>query len=133
MAVTPANVAVDLGRATPATGSADYQQWQQWISDALLLLRVGDRQHAGLGDLSLLDQDTVDYVVRRAVVDHVKRPDNATQVDIQVDDGRVSRRYESGKGRVVILDEWWDMLTPESAPDGAFSVRPSFLSDRVCW
>ena len=63
----------------------------------------------------------LDYVVREAVVSHIKRPDDATQVTIAVDDGSSSRSYQSGKGRVTILDEWWTLLGLVE-PSGAFSI-----------
>ena len=118
MAVIPETVAVALGRTAPATDSAEYAQWQMWIGDALMLIA------ARLGDPAELDQDALDYVVREAVVAQVRRPDDATSVDVAVDDGRVSRTYRSSAGRVSIRDEWWDLLSP-NPKSGAFSIRPS--------
>lgn len=118
MSVTPDDIAVALGRDTPAPGSAEYAQWDMWIADARMLIE------ARLGDLDELDQAKLDYVVREAVVAHVQRPDDATQVAVSVDDGSVSRTYRSSVGRVRILDEWWDLLSPATA-SGAFSFRPS--------
>jgi hypothetical protein len=127
MAVTPDVIAVALGRPLPATDSVSWQQWSMWIDDALFL--IGRR----LGDPTLLDQGALDYVVREAVKAMVLRPDDATQVDIAVDDARVSKRYTSGSGRVTILNEWWDLLSPASATSGAFSVRPYGAPDVVFW
>lgn len=115
MAVTTDMIAVALGRTAPASGTAEAQQWEMWISDALMLIE--DR----LGDPAALDQAKLDYVVREAVVAQVRRPDSATQVDIEVDDARSSRRYSSSTGRVTILDEWWDLLAPVEQ-GGAFVV-----------
>jgi hypothetical protein len=117
MAVTPDTIAVALGRTAPATDDPEYQQWDMWINDALMLIE------ARLGDPTLLDQAKLDYVVREAVVAHVRRPDDATQISVSVDDGSTSRTYRSGKGRVVILDEWWDLLGSDDK-SGAFSIRP---------
>ncbi len=128
MAVSPSDIAQELGQS--AVTDAQVIQWGQWITDALLLIRVGDGTHVGLGDPSALDPAVVDYVVRQAVVAHARRPDDATQVDVSVDDGRTSRMYQSGKGRVAILDEWWDMLAPAATPDEAFTIRPSYTPDR---
>lgn len=133
MAVQPADVATDLGRSAPSPGSTDYEQFLMWINEALLLLRVGDGVHAGLGDLALLDQETLDYVVRKAVVAHARRPDDATQVSVSVDDGSTARTYSTGKGLVTIPEWCWGMLSPEQANEGAFSVRPSFQPDRCAW
>lgn len=115
MAVTPENIAVALGRTAPTVGSAEYAQWTMWIADALLL--IADR----LGDVTLLNQAKLDYVVREAVVTHVRRPDDVTQVEVAVDDSRSSRTYRSSKGRVFILDEWWDLLSPNDE-SGAFTL-----------
>ena len=115
MAVSPADVAVELGRPTP-TGDT-LAQWESWIVEARYL--IGRR----LGDINALNQGDVDYVVKHAVADHIRNPDSATQVDVAVDDARVSRRYTSGAGRVTILDEWWSLLTPQGGVlGGAYSI-----------
>ena len=116
MAVTPETIAVALGRTAPAPFSAEAAQWEMWVGDALMLIedRLKDR-------FALLDQAKLNYVVREAVVAHIRKPDDAAQVDIQIDDGRISKRYESSKGRVRILDEWWDLLDPAKA-SGAFTL-----------
>ncbi|MGH3504321.1 MAG: hypothetical protein ACRDQA_25995 [Nocardioidaceae bacterium] len=128
MAVTPDDIAVALGRTAPAVGSSEFEQWSMWIDDARMLIQ------ARLGDLSGLDQDILDYVIREAVVAQVRRPDDATAVDIAVDDGRVSRTYRSSAGRVTIRDEWWDLLSPTGSKSGAFSITPSGSgSDHLPW
>lgn len=86
-----------------------------WVDDALLLIE------ARLGDPALLNQGNLDYVVREAVVAQVRRPDDATSVEIGVDDGRVAKRYTSSRGRVFIRDEWWRLLDP-AGKTGAFSI-----------
>lgn len=103
--ITPEDIKVELGRSTST--QAEDEQWQRWIDEARYL--IGKR----LGDIALLNEADVDYVVLHAVADHAKAPDNATQVDVAVDDARVSRRYSSGSGRVTILDEWWYLLDPD--------------------
>ena len=119
MAVTPANIATALGVAAPEPDSVTEKQWQMWIDDAHMLIGVRADE---LGvDVDSIDDAKVDYVVREAVVAHVKRPDDATQVTISVDDASSSRTYRSGKGRVVILDEWWTMLGLTD-PSGAFAI-----------
>lgn len=128
MAVEPEDIAVALGRTTPDTGSPEYAQWEMWIADARMLIE------ARLGDLDALDQNKLDYVVREAVVAHVRKPDDATQVEIAIDDARSSRTYSSSRGRVTILDEWWDLLSPTDSTAGAFSIRPSGCgSDHLPW
>jgi hypothetical protein len=124
MAVTPNDIAVELGRPTPT--SVESAQWGSWIEQARYL--IGKR----LGDINILDPADVDYVVLQAVAAHVRRPDDSTQVDIAIDDGRMSKRYESGAGRVTILDEWWDLLTPDGTGyAGAFTIAPAGSVDRL--
>lgn len=117
MSVTPGMLAVALGQTAPEAGSITEQQWELWIGDAEMLI---DSRRLELGALPP-EEAKLDYVVRQAVVAHIKRPDDATQVTIAVDDGSSSRSYQSGKGRVVILDEWWTLLGLAEA-SGAFSV-----------
>ena len=115
--MTPEEIAVALGRTAPATGSAEYAQWVMWIDDALLLIE------ARLGDPFDLDAAKLAYVVRESVVAQIRRPDDATQVAVSVDDGSVSRTYRSSSGRVQIRDEWWDLLDPDAGGEGkAFGI-----------
>lgn len=126
MAVTPDDIAVALGRTAPEDGSTEAQQWEMWISDALMLIAarlVGD-DTGQVESLEDLDEAKLDYVVREAVVAQVRRPDDATQVEVRVDDGSVGKTYRSSSGRVTILDIWWDLLSPSSSASGAFSIRP---------
>lgn len=116
-AVTPAMIAVALGKAAPEVGSVTDSQWLLWIGDAEMLIEA---RRIKLG-LEEPDQAKIDYVIREAVVAHIKRPDDATQVTVAVDDASTSRSYKSGKGRVTILDEWWTLLGLVE-PDGAYSV-----------
>ena len=119
MAVTPASIAVALGVAAPEAGSIQEQQWQLWIDDATMLIENRAEQ-LGIDPIDI-GEAKFDYVVREAVVSQVKKPDDATQVSITVDDATTSRSYRSGKGRVAILDEWWTLLGLTD-PSGAFSI-----------
>lgn len=136
MAVIPDDIAVALGRTTPDTDSPEYAQWEMWIGDALMLIEArlvgtGTGQVASMDDLN---QDKLDYVVREAVVSHVRKPDDATQVEIAIDDARSSRTYRSSRGRVTILDEWWDLLSPSDSSAGAFSINPyGYCSEHLPW
>lgn len=118
MPVTPANIATAMGVAAPETGSVTEAQWQMWIDDAVMLIetRAGQLEV----EVDTIDEAKLDYVVREAVVAHVRRPDDATTVTVSVDDGQSSKSYRSGKGRVSILDEWW-VLLGLTEPDGAFA------------
>lgn len=119
MAVTPEMIAVALGVAAPEPDSITEQQWELWISDATMLI---DTRAGQLGiDPVTIDEVKLDYVVRQAVVTHVKKPDDATQVTVTVDDGSTSKSYRSGRGRVEIIDEWW-LLLGLTDPSGAFSI-----------
>lgn len=121
MAVTPEDIAVELGRTVPGSGVAEYAQWELWIADALF--QIAKRPGLVFADL---DPEIVDYVVRKAVVRHVRRPDEAQTVTTAVDDANVSRTYRSASsGDVDIRDEWWAMLTPADTTTRAFSITPS--------
>jgi hypothetical protein len=43
-------------------------------------------------------------------------------VAVSIDDGSVSRSYRSSRGRVTILDEWWDILFPSQPTGKAFEI-----------
>jgi hypothetical protein len=132
MAVTPANIATALGVAAPEPDSIQDQQWQLWIDDATMLI---ENRAAQLDiDPISIGEAKFDYVVREAVVSQVKKPDDATQVTVQVDDGMTSKAYRSGKGRVTILDEWWTLLGLTD-PSGAFGIDmvPVSGSNHVPW
>lgn len=113
MTVSTDDIAIALGRE--AKDVNELAQWGMWMQDALLLIS------ARLGSLEDLDEAKLDYVVREAVVAHIRHPDDATNVQVSVDDASVSRTYRSGRGRVVILSEWWNLLAPEDDA-GAFSI-----------
>ncbi|RUQ06690.1 hypothetical protein D8M34_06625 [Microbacterium sp. HSID17254] len=133
MTVTPAMIAVKLGRAAPEPGSIQEQQWQMDIDDAYMLI---ENRAEELGvDMATISEMKLDYVVREAVAAYIKRPDDATQVSITVDDGTTSRSYQSGKGRITILDEWWRMLGLVETESGAFSIDmvPSLGSAHLPW
>ena len=117
MAMTPADIAVALGQAAPEPNSITEKQWNMWISDAEMLIET---RRVSL-DAPAPDEAKLDYVVREAVVTHVRKPDDATQVTVSVDDGSTSRSYSSGKGRVSIVDDWWTLLGLTD-PKGAFAI-----------
>lgn len=129
MSVTPEMIAVALGVTAPEPESIQAQQWELWIDDAVMLI---ENRREKL-DADEIDEVKLDYVVRQAVVAHIKRPDDATQVTVSVDDASSSRTYRSGKGRVAILDEWWTLLGL-TEPDGAFSIdRVGVTSPHPPW
>lgn len=134
MTVTPAIIAVKLGRTAPESGSIMEQQWQMDIDDALMLIE--SRADELEIDFDSISEMKLDYVVREAVSAYIKRPDDATQISVSIDDGTTARTYQSGKGRIDILDEWWKMLgliDPDES--GAFSIDmvPGVGSAHLAW
>lgn len=125
MTVTTDMIAIALGRPDQPT-TAELLQWSMWIEDALMLI---DARKVALGVTTALDAARLDYVVREAVVVHARRPDDATQVTISVEDASTSKTYRSGRGRVEIIDEWWTLLGLTSPSGGAFSVDVFNLTD----
>ena len=124
--ITVSDIATALGRPTPEDESPTAAQWQMWIDDAVML--VGVRAEAlGVDDV---DAAKLDYVVREAVVAQVRRPDDATQVTVSVDDGSTSRTYQRGKGRLTILDEWWALLGLSGDGGAAYAVDTFAGPDR---
>jgi hypothetical protein len=118
MPVTVEMVAVALGQTAPESDSITARQWEMWISDAEMLIETRRLELGG----DAVDQAKFDYVVREAVVSHIRKPDDATQVTVSVDDASTSRTYQSGKGRVTILDEWWVLLGLTTPSGGAFAI-----------
>lgn len=119
------DVAVALGR--PISEAAQVAQVGWWLEGVELLIR------ARLGDPAELDQDVLKYVEVEAVVAKVQRAGTReSSITVAVDDGSVTRRYESGVSAGDITDEWWNLLDPSIA-SGAFSIRPSFEPDEAQW
>lgn len=116
MAVTTTTIETALGRPHESATPEEQAQWSMWVSDALLLIEER------LGDPSALDQAKLDYVVREAVVAHIRNPDDATQVSVTLGEASESKTYRSGTGRVTIRDEWWAMLTEDVDDAGAFTI-----------
>lgn len=118
---TIGDVALALGVPTPEPESLTARQWERWLSWA-------EAQIVRRWPLDVLDVDAVVYVEAEAVAAKAARPDAATTIDVQVDDSRMSKRYEKSSGQVTILDEWWDMLAPigDGQTFGAFPVQPVF-------
>lgn len=117
--ITPANIAVALGVSAPAWGSPTESQWDMWVGDALMLVQA---RVDSIDPTPTVDQARLDYVIREAVVAQVRRPDDATQVTVSIDDGSTSRTYSSSRGRVSMTDEWWALLGLASASGGAFDI-----------
>ena len=106
--VTPAAIAVALGRPAPSEDSVTDAQWSMWIADALRL--VQHRLTEAAVDEDVVVQTDLDYVIREAVVSQVKAPDDATLSLVSGDDRSQPRAFRPGSGRVFILSEWWAQL-----------------------
>jgi hypothetical protein len=122
MAVTPVQIQKRLGRPLPLSAEQT-ELFQIWIDEALLLINT---RAAKLG--VTLDPDLLDLVVARAVTAMARRPNDETQVDVSIDDGRVSKRYSSSTGQVTITDEWWDLLGLAEDSE-SFSITPTWSRD----
>jgi hypothetical protein len=113
---TYTDVAVALGR--PISDTDEQAQVTWWITTAELQIQ------SRLGDLSALDQDVLKYVVVEAVAAKAQNPEGASSETI--DD--YTYRLPTETRRVTILDEWWQMLDPNTSA-GAYSTRPGFEPD----
>jgi hypothetical protein len=117
-------VAVALGRPT-SDFNADQQAQIAWWLDGVELFIV-----SRLGLVAELDAATVKYVEVEAVAAKVGRSSSggASSITVNVDDGGVTRRFESPVTAGDITDEWWTLLDPTISA-GAYSVRPGFEPD----
>lgn len=101
------DVAVALGRPSSDVTVDQQAQWGYWLNGAELIIR------SRLGDLALLEQDTLQYVETEVVADKVRkiRDDAASSESVSVSDGVVTRRYESVTSADFTI-EWWSLLSP---------------------
>lgn len=106
---TYAHVEASLGRSLSDT---ERSRVEWWLTGAEAQIR------AKLGDVSLLDAETVRYVEAEAVAARMSNPDGYSSETI--DD--YTYRHGSETRSVKIVDEWWAMLAP---------ARGSFMTVRV--
>jgi len=114
--VTWGDVQATLGRTLT---NAQQQQAVAWIAQARTIISARAVREATT--LDGLDQDILAMVVTEAVATRMKRPDDATEVQVQVDDAQTTKRYESSTGQIEILDIWWNLLFPGEI-QAAFSI-----------
>ena len=115
MAVTLQEIADEADRPTPEPDTTKARQWLMWVDDAYDAIA---RRMSRLGvDPESVPEKDVDRVVRKAVAAHVKRPDDATQVTKNVDDGGVTRMYQSSRGEVTITE------VKDAIENAGFEVR----------
>jgi hypothetical protein len=107
------DVADSLGR--PITTTAEVVQVGKWLDDAEMQIRLR------LGVVAALDQQALAFVEREAVILKIRNPEGKKSESI--DDYQYSRYDSAARGQVWILDEWWDLLTPNSL-GGAFTITP---------
>lgn len=108
----------DVGVALRRTISdpAEQAQIEHWLTGAEMAIR------SRLGDPALLDQDVLRYVEAEAVAEKVRRAGrDESSITVSVDDGTVTRRYESGMGVDDITDDLWSLLSPARA-GSAYSI-----------
>lgn len=130
MAVTPTDVATTLGRPAPDGDSSDFLQWAMWIQDT-------ERLIAGRLDVTSIDSELLDYVVREVVAERARfwTIDGSTSQTVAVDDGSVTKRWENGntsRSLEAILADWWDQLTGDADTD-AWTINPLGPPRRVTW
>lgn len=124
-AATTEDVETALGR--PASSDAEARQIVWWLSGVEILIQ------SRLGDLSALDQDVLRYVEAEAVVAKVRRGDSRVSSEtVSVDDGSMTRRFETGVQTSDISDEWWALLNPVTG-SSFYSTRPGFEADDARW
>ena len=120
-AATYLDVAVALGRPIPDEG---YQRDQvdHWLAG--VEMTIAQR----LGDVSLLGQAALVFVESEAVAALVRTagiPESS--ITVSVDDGSVTRRYESADYDALITDAWWTMLGRKPPKAVSMSVTGGYL------
>jgi hypothetical protein len=110
------DVAVAIGR--PIADQTEQARVNYWLDAAELQIK------ARLADLALLDQAALRFVETEAVAARMVNPEGYQSESI--DD--YTYRYGSETRQVVIRDEWWRLLDPDTGA-GAFSARPYFVPD----
>ena len=110
------DVAVAIGR--PISDQTEQARVSYWLDAAELQIK------ARFADLALLDQAALRFVETEAVAARMVNPEGYQSESI--DD--YTYRYGSETRQVVIRDEWWRLLDPDTGA-GAFSARPYFVPD----
>lgn len=104
-AATYTDVGVALRRTISDT--AEQAQIEHWLTGAEMAVR------SRLGDPSLLDQDVLKYVETEAVAERVRRAGrDESSITVSVDDGTVTRRYETAMTVDDIGSDLWSLLSP---------------------
>lgn len=131
---TIADVAVELGRATPSSGSVEAGQWQGWLERVERAIVRGFAR-AGLslaeeitaGRVSVDDVADVE-VIRVAARVSIGVATGLTSTTVTVDDGSVTNRREGGESYdplALTEADWATLLPGRRVRGGVFSVMPS--------
>jgi hypothetical protein len=85
---------------------AEQAQIEHWLTGAEMAIRNR------LGDLTLLDQAVLKYVETEAVAETVRRSGREeSSITVSIDDGSVTRRYDSMTPNDIGSD-LWSLLSP---------------------
>lgn len=126
MTVTADDVRIAAGKTSLT--EVETAQVNAWIADVQMLIE------ARFGDLSRLNQDRLNYVVKEVVAARLKQPNAGVTADeIAVDDARSVRRYERSSGSFEITDAMWALLEPVRRARGAFMIPLHYQADRRAW
>lgn len=119
------DVAVALGRPASDFNADQQAQITYWLNGVELLIK------SRLGRVDALDQDVLKMVETEAVASRFRRLSDggASSITVAVDDGSVTRRYETVSAD-EITDAWWNMLDPSLNASG-WSTRPGFEPDSL--
>lgn len=97
------DVATAIGR--PISDQDEQAQVEWWLNGIELVI-IGR-----LGDVSELSAEVVRYVESEVVAEKVRRAGQAeSSITVAVDDGSVTRRYDSPPSDADISAEWWALL-----------------------
>lgn len=117
----------DVGVALRRTISdaAEQAQITWWLNGAELLLK------SRLGNVALLDQAVVKHVEVETVAEKVRRAGrDESSITVSVDDGSVTRRYESRLTAEDITADLWDLFGSRYT-GSAYTIRVSSPLDVI--
>lgn len=101
--------------------------WEVWITADV------EARAKRLGvPVSSIDPAQLERFKIEAILYRLAHPDDATQVDVQVDDARISKRYQSSTGQLTYLDDWWDWLGLTDTGSGScWSIHQAYGGRRA--
>lgn len=116
---TSNDVATHLGRSLSTTEESQINLWISWLE-----ADIG----RNMPDPTTVDGTTAQRVIVQSIAAYLDNPTAASEVQVSVDDGSVTKRYTRSLGRVQILPELWADLG-WSGDTGAFTVTPYAAAD----